>query len=174
MSGTVTEPWSLPVRVDEIGRGFSQHLEADAAVRARVAEALDLEGLLSLEADVEVRPGFEGGTLTGPVRARVVQICGVTLEPFESRIDTELDVAFTTLEPELPPPGEELGLADLDTPDVIENGVLDLGVYVVEQLALAVDPFPRKPGAVFEAPPEPSEPSPFAALAALKRDDGKA
>ena len=45
--------------------------------------------------------------------------------------------------------------------------------YVVEHLALELDPFPRKPGAVFVQPPEPTEISPFAALKALntKRED---
>jgi len=41
----------------------------------------------------------------------------------------------------------------------------------LEFLALALDPYPRKPGAVF-AEPAPEEPpeSPFAKLARLKRD----
>jgi uncharacterized metal-binding protein YceD (DUF177 family) len=59
-------------------------------------------------------------------------------------------------------------LEDDDPPDEIEGGVVDLGAYVVEHLALALDPFPRKPGVEFEAPAQESEPSPFAALARLK------
>ncbi|WP_236627552.1 hypothetical protein [Caulobacter sp. B11] len=43
--------------------------------------------------------------------------------------------------------------------------------YVIEHLALELDPFPRKPGAVFVAPPEPVELSPFAALKRLKPDN---
>ena len=43
-----------------------------------------------------------------------------------------------------------------------------LAAYVVEDLALAIDPFPRKPGVEFEAPDAPGEPSPFAVLAKLK------
>ena len=46
--------------------------------------------------------------------------------------------------------------------------VIDLGDYVVEHLALEIDPFPRRPGAVFEAPEPLPETSPFAALKALK------
>ena len=51
---------------------------------------------------------------------------------------------------------------------VIEDGKIDLGQYAVEQLALSLDPFPRKPGAEFVQPEEPAEISPFAALKALK------
>jgi len=42
-----------------------------------------------------------------------------------------------------------------------------VSAYVVETLALALDPFPRKPGAVFESPAATEAISPFAALADL-------
>jgi uncharacterized metal-binding protein YceD (DUF177 family) len=100
----------------------------------------------------------------------VVQVCGVSLEPFETAIDAEFDVPFVTEAPEQTPDPEEreLSLVDLEGPDVIDTGVIDLGAYVVEHLALELDPFPRKPGVEFEAPAEEKEPSPFAVLAALK------
>ena len=69
------------------------------------------------------------------------------------------------------PDGEgdvELDLEADDPPDVLDAETLDLARYLVEHLALALDPFPRKPGAVFE-PPVGAEPeSPFAVLKALK------
>jgi hypothetical protein len=43
-----------------------------------------------------------------------------------------------------------------------------LGAYVVEDLSLAIDPFPRKPGAAFAPPQMAAEPSPFIVLAKLK------
>ena len=62
-----------------------------------------------------------------------------------------------------------------DPPEPLEGGALDLGELVSEELALALDPYPRKPGVApvdlsFGAPEEESdeEDSPFAALAALK------
>ena len=70
----------------------------------------------------------------------------------------------------------EIDLETLDPPDVMVDGVLDLGGVVCEQLALNIDPFPRKPGAEFETVAadegevdEPA-PSPFAALAKLKEE----
>jgi uncharacterized metal-binding protein YceD (DUF177 family) len=59
----------------------------------------------------------------------------------------------------------------VDPPDLIEDGIIDLGGYVVEHLALELDPFPRKPGAEFTPPETDPEPSPFAVLARLKPDD---
>jgi hypothetical protein len=71
--------------------------------------------------------------------------------------------------PEPAPDGEiELDLEADDPPDVLDGDVLDLGAYLVEHLALEIDPFPRKPGVAFEAPAEPAAPSPFDALKRLK------
>ena len=61
----------------------------------------------------------------------------------------------------------------LDAGAVLEGEVVDVGAYIVEHLALEVDPFPRKPDAVFEQPGGTPIISPFAALAALKDKDSK-
>jgi uncharacterized metal-binding protein YceD (DUF177 family) len=166
-------PWSAPVRLEDLGRGLERRLVADEAARTRIARVLGLEGLKVLEAEVEVRPGFEGGVVSGRIHAEVVYLCGVSLDPFESAIDADFEARFSTRAPEPTPAGEELGLAHLDTPDFVAEGVIDLGAYVVEHLALEIDPFPRKPGAVFEPPDVEAEPSPFAELAKLKGDARK-
>jgi len=165
-------PWSVPVRLDEIGRGLSRRLVADEPTRERIVRALELTGLNRLEAYVEVTPGFEGGRVNGRMTAEVVQTCGVTLEPFETPIETDFEVRFTTRPPEpVDADDAELGLSDLDTPDYVESGVIDLAGLVVEHLSLEIDPYPRKPGVVFEPPEEEQEPSPFAVLAQLKPRD---
>jgi uncharacterized metal-binding protein YceD (DUF177 family) len=162
------EPWSVPVRLDEIGRALDRRIEADAPTRDRIAKALGIEALNELAADLRVTQTGPAGEVKGRLHAKVVQICGVTLEPFETAIDTDFAVPFTTEPAAGPDPEtEEFGLADLDAPDVIDNGVIDLGAYVVEHLALELDPFPRKPGVEFEAPEAERETSPFAVLAGL-------
>ncbi len=55
-----------------------------------------------------------------------------------------------------------------DPPELIEGDEIDVGALVIEQLALEIDPFPRKPGAVFDPGPEESPPSPFAVLKDFK------
>ncbi|HQT52251.1 MAG TPA: DUF177 domain-containing protein, partial [Phenylobacterium sp.] len=55
-----------------------------------------------------------------------------------------------------------------DPPDVLADEEIDLSAYLIEQLALEIDPFPRKPGAVFEYAPDTTDLSPFAALKKLK------
>jgi hypothetical protein len=53
------------------------------------------------------------------------------------------------------------------------GGVVDLGAVATEFLTLGIDPYPRKPGAEFAAPPAADNtPKPFAGLAALKNKQG--
>jgi hypothetical protein len=63
----------------------------------------------------------------------------------------------------------ERTLDDEDPPEPLPDGFIDLGALAVEFLALALDPFPRKPGAAFDSADSDETPSPFAALAALKQ-----
>ena len=166
-------PWSFPVRLSEVGRGeMRRTLIADDAARARIAEALNLDELPEFTGEVLLRPWMDGAELRGAWRARVLQTCGVTLEPFESALGGEFEVrAVPAGSPHAP--SEEGGevVLDLDAPDppdVLEEDRIDPAAYLVEHLALEADPFPRKPGAVFGPPEAEAEPSPFAALLELK------
>lgn len=162
-------PFSDPIRLHQIGAGLSRRLEPDAEARARIARALNLKSLDRFEADVEVTATVSGWRLNGRLMAEAVQSCVLTLEPLPVRIDERFEINL--VEATDTPPSEE-GEIDLelddDSPDVVENGQIDLGQYAVEQLALQLDPYPRKEGAVFEQPPEPGEISPFGVLKALK------
>ena len=162
-------PWRDPVRLDRIGAGIERKLEADAETCARVASFLDLLELSLFSAELRLRPYGPGWRLSGRLRSEGTQACGLTLEPLPFQIDRTFHVDMA----EAPRAGDkqvidvEVSLDD-DAPDLIEDGVIDLGIYAVEQLGLALDPFPRKPGAEFVPPEGPQEPSPFAVLATLK------
>lgn len=162
-------PWSEPVRLHQIGSGVKRTLTPDAAARARIAKALDLASLDAFKADMELIPTASGWTLTGRIHADLAQICGITLEPLPVRIDDRFSVQLA--EPIDEDSDEIIITLEDETPDVIEDGQIDLGQYAVEQLALRLDPFPRKPGAEFVQPPEPVEISPFAVLKQLRSSD---
>lgn len=164
-------PWSAPMRLDQVGRGVRRRLAATEAERKVIAEELALASLARLEADVEVKPARDGWEITGHVLAEAEQTCGVTLEPLPVEIDARFTVQVVDQAPEAPAEPQEIGLDTEDPPDVAENGVVDLGAYVIEHLALELDPFPRKPGVAFEPPAGEAEPSPFAVLAKLRRDE---
>ncbi|HUH10212.1 MAG TPA: DUF177 domain-containing protein [Brevundimonas sp.] len=166
-------PYSEPLRLHQIGAGVQRRLTPDAEAMKRIARALDLQALEAFEVDINLVPTVSGWRLDGRVTADAVQTCGLTLEPLPVHVDRKFSVQMVeATEREDDEEGEiDLELDD-DSPDQIEGGSLDLGQYAVEQLALSLDPFPRKPGAVFEQPKEPGEISPFAVLKSLQPKDG--
>ena len=141
-------------------------LEATAAERAALAGRFGILGISELTAALDLAPE-PGGVIRarGRLKARVTQECVATLEPVDQAMDTPLDLRLL-------PPGTPPADDDPDSPDEIEseNGTVDLGEAVAEQLALALDPFPRRPDAPEPAPEAAAEvrPNPFAALARLK------
>lgn len=165
-------PRPLPVeRLPHEGRRL--RLEADAAERAALAERFGLDGLEFLRAEVHAKPFANGDLvrLTGRLEARVAQTCGVTLAPLVSDLDGDFEMTFTFAPAE--PEGLEIELdaEGEDPPEPIVDGTIDIGEVVAERLALLIDPFPRAPGAEFQAPrtEDAATLSPFAALAALRK-----
>ena len=169
-------PWRETIRFSEVGRGpVKRVLEADEATRKRIARLLDLVSVESLTAQLRLKPWMDGAEIAGRFTAEVTQTCSVTAEDFEE--STEGEFVLRVLPPGSPnAPQEDAEEIELDPeaddpPDVLEGEDIDLGGYVVEHLALELDPFPRKPGAEFIAPKEETELSPFAVLRMLKKDD---
>ena len=118
--------------------------------------------------------------VAGQVRARVGQTCVVTLEEIENEIDEPIDLIFAPPEqiPQMADLVDEAEESDEDTPDPPEpivGGIIDLGRLATDALFLAIDPYPRKPDAVFEPVVEAADPEdhPFAALKALKAEAKK-
>ena len=165
------EPWSVPVRLSQVGRGVeSLTLEPDEATRARIARDLNLVGVPKFEAQVRLAPWLDGVELTGSWQAEVVYSCGVTLEPYAAPLQGSFTVRAVPpgSVQDVEPSGEiELDLESEDPPDVLEGETIDVGAYLVEHLSLELDPFPRRPGAVFEPPPAEEPESPFAVLRKL-------
>ena len=177
-----SDPWRVPVAVAQIPEtGLHRDIAADPAVRHAMAEMGGLREVLSAQASLDVTPKSGGRFhVTGQVRARVGQTCVVTLEDIESDIDEAIDLIFAPPEqvPQMAALVDEAEESDEDTPDPlepIENGMIDLGKVATDALYLAVDPYPRKPGAVFEPLVEAADPEdhPFAALRALKVEPKK-
>jgi hypothetical protein len=176
---TAEQPWSVPVAihsVPETGRSFT--LVADEPTRAAVAKLASVSALPRLEAhfDVSLR-GRNALHVTGQVSATVGQTCVVTLVPIENEVVEDIDLVFA---PDAAPvivdeEGAQVEVATVDAPEPLIGGTVDLGGIATEFLILAIDPYPRAPGALFEPPAPADEGShPFAALAALKkgRKDG--
>jgi uncharacterized metal-binding protein YceD (DUF177 family) len=174
--------FSHVVEVDRIGpQGLQMQLEADQAARVALASQLRILGVLSLKADLKLAPEAQAGhfRLTGQIEAEVDQACVVTLEPVRQQVSEAFLRRFgpeTEAKPEADAVGDEAEWLDPDAddpPDPVIGGQINLGEVVTEELALALDPYPRKPGAEVpdsyrKAAEEGSKISPFAALAKLK------
>lgn len=77
-------------------------------------------------------------------------------------------------EPEEEPAQHQIIDLDVDAPDPIIGEIIDLGATVSEFLTLSLDPYPRRPGAVFTEPAAPDdEPSPFAVLRQIGPKSGE-
>lgn len=171
------DPWSVPVTVAQIPEsGLHRDIEANPAARAAMAEVAGLREILSARASLDVT-SIGGGRfhVAGYVRSRIGQTCVVTLDPIENDIDEPIDLIFAPPEqiPDLADLVEEAAESDVEIPDPPEpivNGVIDLGRIATDALFLGVDPYPRKPDAVFEPPVVAADPDdhPFAALKALQ------
>jgi hypothetical protein len=138
---------------------------------AEWAEVRSLEALgarISLRKLSDVRFNYEAD-----LRAEVTQDCVVTLEPVHSVVER-------TIRRELH--YDESGSlesqvsvdSDLETDDVREEITdlrYDLAKPLLEELALAIDPYPRAPGVTFSPPSDQDGPpeSPFAVLKNLKK-----
>ncbi len=147
-------------------------ISADNVDCARVAEGLDVEGLESLTADLEIAPWLDGLEVKGVLHARATRTCGVSLEAFEEIVDEHVVLHFVPAgSPNAAPPPQgdvELDLEADDPPDSVAGDAVELASFLAEQLALALQPFPRKPGVEFQPPTMAGSMSPFSALARLK------
>jgi len=148
---------------------------------AALARRFGLLDLARLSARLWIAEGAEPGHLLvkGSIEAQVTQACVVTLAPVETRVDELFEAAFAdpaqveaaaTLPEELPEEGNDL-------PEPLAPEGLDLGELAAQQLAVAIDPYPRAPDAdavlqaLTAAREEGTERSPFDVLRDLRGKD---
>lgn len=126
--------------------GQTLRLAASPAERAALAERFELLALHEFTAELRLKPGPEGVILvTGQMKAGLEQACGITLVPVRQSIAEP--VAWRLLPEGMAPSDGE------DDPDDIESeqGAADLAEALAQQLSLAIDPYPRAPGAEMPA-----------------------
>jgi hypothetical protein len=171
------DPWRAFVPVAQIpDTGLHRDIEADHAARRAMAEVAGLREISSARASFDLKHRSGGQVhVTGRVQAKVGQTCVVTLDPIESEIEEAIDLIFAPAGQSTPQidagNDSDDGETDIDdSPEPIVDGVIDLGRLATDVLFLAIDPYPRKVGAVFEPQVNTADPEdhPFAALKALR------
>jgi uncharacterized metal-binding protein YceD (DUF177 family) len=162
-----------PLNLDRIRSGDHIELAAGDAERKGIAERLRLVSLDRLEANATLERDGDRVRAEGRLRASLEQSCVATGEAVAEHVDEPFAVVFLP-EPGAARPDEEVELTEEDC-DVAfyDGGSICLGDAIADSLALAMNPYPRAPGAearlkdagvISEA-----EAGPFAALARLKK-----
>jgi uncharacterized metal-binding protein YceD (DUF177 family) len=176
-------PFSYLVKVGHISANpVDVHVEADASERQGLAALWNVLSVESVKAELKIsRWKRDGIRVKGKVRANLTQACVVTLEPVTADIDEDFEQIFVPEGSKLArPPVDDAGelLLDPDGPDLPEifsGDTIDAGAVVTEFAALAIDPYPRKPGIDFQDHIEDTgendrKPSAFAALKDWKKE----
>lgn len=155
--------------------GAEVTIDLDADQCARLAAWLDVQAVEKFRAVVTLRKlAMNRFRYDAHLTCDLVQPSVVSLEPLSKRIaevfTRELHVAHR-LRREIADEGElTLAAGDDEAPEEIETARYDLAGPLLEELSLALDPYPRAPGEAFSGPEDPdSRPeSPFAVLKKLR------
>ena len=141
----------------------------------RIAEWAGVDAVESLRAKVELRKlSPTRFSFDAELAADIVQACVVTLEPVRTHIERTVkrELFLSPAAQHAAPKGAEIEVAPVDEDGREEIASLryDLAVPLLEELSLAIDPYPRAPGVTFEPPPDAAEAPvhPFEALKRLK------
>jgi uncharacterized metal-binding protein YceD (DUF177 family) len=133
--------------------GLAVTLRATTEECRALARRFGLEQLHALEAAISIVPardavGAPALRLQATFQAEVTQTCVVTLEPFSDRVADGFSILFRFAADSAQEEDDDLaGEEDIET---LEGREIDLGELVAQHLALALDPHPRAPGAVFQ------------------------
>ena len=167
----MTPEFSRPYRLDTLGQPKDVEIAATAEECAALARRFGLQEIAQLAATARITTGDAGIDAVGRMTARATQSCVVTGEPVPAVLDQSFTIRFVA--EDAADSVEEIELSAEDC-DVMEHDglVIDLGEAVAQTLGLALDPYPRAPGAeerLREAGVlSEGEAGPFGALAALK------
>ncbi len=169
-------------------RGLRVLLEPDLAERQILAREADVVSVTWFKAELLFKRWHKNGvSVTGEVRAGLVQACAVTLDPVETLVAETVERLFAPkgsklARPRLDQDGEwVINHEGPDIPDTFIGDTIDAWEIALEHFLLGVDPFVRKEGAEFEtngpgakgaANGDRARENPFAALKGLiSKDD---
>lgn len=161
--------WIVPLAdIPPTGRKIARKLtEQECAALGAYA---GIESVGALAAQGEVKPWANGIEVEISFSADVVQACVVTLEPVGDHIEGEFSRRYVPGLTEEEVHAIEVAPDEEDPPEPLTGDSIDLGPALAEELILALNPYPRAPGAAIPAEARTGDavPSPFAVLERLK------
>ena len=149
-------PVSFEVHVARLPQtGLPVTVEASEDQRRALAGVHELVSVEAYRAELLVTAWKRNGVkIAGRVVADITQNCVVTLEPIKTHIDEAVEGLFLSQGSKLArfeQQGEMVLDADgPDSPELFSGDLIDAGAFAEEFFGLAIDPYPRKPGAVLD------------------------
>jgi uncharacterized metal-binding protein YceD (DUF177 family) len=158
-----TTEFSRPIEIDRIPRtGSHEHFAADTIECQLVAKILKVLSVHALNAKLLATPWRGGGLkVTGTITIDLTQQSVISLEDFRVVQSFDVERYFAKKLPEDDPESDI---------ELLSGRTIDLAAIAVETIGLEMDPYPRKPGEVYESSEpevleaEPEKVSPFAKL----------
>lgn len=171
--------WSATIgEVPPTGRTLA--IEATPAERRAIADAYGVRDIESFKAQIELQPyGRDGVRLSGGLAVDLTQSCVVSLRPVEARIEAKFERRYLPAEHiaalRAEAPGARKARAELivdledeEPPEPLAGKTIDVATVLLEEFALALDPYPRHPDAVLKGATQAGdarqEDGPFAVL----------
>ncbi len=150
---------------------------ASEAERVAIARHFGWTTLTRLDATLTFTGAGTDIGIEGRLQAQLTQPCVVTMQPVRERVETGFALRLVPADRIDGDDEDEERELDADALDTIgyRHGQFDLGAIIAETLALSVNPWPRLDNAdawlAQHDGRSPNDLGPFAALAALRRDD---
>ena len=156
------------IRVDDVPpTGRDAAFELPQKMRAAMTQRFGVRNLDALKVDARLVPlDKECLHVTGTVRGRIEQICGITLEPMWTDISQSFSAEFQpeSMVAKFVIPDDDF---ETDLPETLKDGAANIGELAMQVFAMEIPAYPRQEGVAFDAGAAGAEApvSPFSVLA---------
>ena len=156
------------ILVDDVPpTGRDAAFELPEEMRAGMIQRFGVRNLDWLKVDARLVPlDKECLHVTGTVKGRIEQICGITLEPIWTDISQSFSAEFQpeSMVAKFVIPDDDF---ETDLPETLQDGAANIGELAMQVFAMEVPTYPRQEGVAFDAGVAGAEApvSPFSVLA---------
>ncbi len=166
--------FSYPLKIEELGQGTQSYtLSADKDQLKYLAEIFKVPAVNSFKTTMKLIFQKKQSKLDviGHLEANLKLRSVISLTEFDKEYQTDFKLTFDTNAKyeDIYDNDEDI---NLDVPDIVIDGKIDLGDIAIEQLALILEDHPRMEGESFNAVIEDNSPirhNPFTVLEKLKK-----
>ncbi|WP_138379900.1 YceD family protein [Luteithermobacter gelatinilyticus] len=152
-SHTPVSELSRPVDITTLpksGREFV--IEGSPEECAALARRFSVVDIRSLQSHCRLEPAADGQgvrfVLKGRVEADIVQLCSISLEEVVEQAQEDFIIYFVDEKYATMAPATEIEIRpDEEDLEVMTSSIIDIGEQVAQQLALAINPYPRSASA---------------------------